>query len=110
MVLGIDVDGVIAQFTLAYGKLLTEIEGEDRLNKGWETDPAFPPIWDWEIPAGVSKQTISTTWKHIIASDHFWRDLRVIDGAGDAIRQLNYRAKEGNQVFYLTHRMGYNAK
>lgn len=109
--LGIDIDGCLANFSLAYGELLIKVSGQDRLPPGWKTDPNFPSTWYWERAAGYSPAVEKEVWdKHIIKNPAFWEDLDCYEWAPETVRQLNRLSKKGNDVYFITQRMGDRAK
>ena len=62
MRLGIDVDGVLANFSKGYAELIIELTGKNLFQPG---DIEDPPVWDWDILRGYTKEEVSATWKHI---------------------------------------------
>lgn len=114
MVLGIDIDGVLADFTTAYADLLVEITGSDLLPKGWRegiVNKTFPTSWNWDLDAGYTKEQTRQVWERgILTSAKFWRSLQALPGAQDAIKQFNKLSNEGHEVYFMTHRMGKKAK
>ena len=107
-----DLDGVVCQFSFAYAELLAYEAGGDKLPEGYQKDPLWPPVWDWEAKYGYDKAAIDRVWRdHILAKKDFWLKLDVMPGAYEAIRKLNWLVKDGEaEVYYITHRMGNNAK
>lgn len=103
----IDIDGVLANFTDAYASALTRRTGIvfPKMSEDW------PTSWYWDRDAGVSKQDEEETWhKDIIQSRTFWQRLEPHENAKPAIKQLNTMAQRGDQVYFITHRMGTNVK
>lgn len=110
MKLGIDIDGCLANFNHAYAGLLIEAGG-DKLPAGWREDPAFPPVWNWDQHFGYSAEDINKIWRrHIAKNPKFWLDLAPLEHAKDTVKQLNRLSRAGDDVYFLTHRMGYKAK
>lgn len=105
MKLAIDVDGVLAVFNNDYAKLIKKYGGPDFPKNG----PDWPPCWNWEadVDAGIKKQC----WDEITAEgSSFWHDLSPNPTTPHELTLLNNLAKEGHEVFFLTNRMGHNAK
>lgn len=111
--IGCDIDGVLADFNLAYGKLFIEIGKENRFGENWQERLAateFPLSWDWETQAGYSPETIRAVWDHIKRSEKFWMNLTTYPGTERVIKRLNQMANGGSEVYFLTNRMGEKAK
>lgn len=112
MIICVDVDYCLANFTEAYADLLIQVDGKDRLPEGWRTSPDFPQTWYWERDAGYSKEVEEAAWQQRILhkGSHFWEQLAPVPGAKEVIRHLNKLAIQGHSVYFLTHRMGDKAK
>lgn len=103
----IDVDGVLANFTDAYAKALTRRTGIEFpvASADW------PTSWFWERDAGVTKEQESETWHHdIIQSRTFWQRLSPVPNAKPALKHLNKMTQRGDEVYFITNRMGDLAK
>lgn len=112
MVIVLDIDGVLANFTKAYGELLTKVGG-DKLPAGWQDDPDFPAVWYWERAAGYSKEVEERVWSKYITQkgSHFWKNLEPLPTARESLMHLNSLIKQGHtECYFLTHRMGHGAK
>lgn len=98
-IIGVDIDGVLAQFNESYIDLVIKVTGKD----------LFPPrpfaITTWNYPEayGYSNEEVSAVWKAIIASRDFWRKLQPYDDAKSFLRQLWQRDQE---VYFITSRVG----
>lgn len=113
MNLVLDLDGCLFDFNYPYAKLLIKTTGEDRFPEGWKDDPAIlAPVWDWDALHGYSGEEQTETWtEHILPEKkNFWKKLPLLPGAKEAIIQLNYLAKHGHNVYFMTHRIGENAR
>ena len=114
MVLGIDIDGVLADFNTAYAETLVETTGVDLLPLNWRENIAnksYPTSWNWDIDAGYTKEQIRQTWERaIFTSSKFWKSLPPLPGAIDAIKQFNKLSLDGHEIYFLTHRNGKKAK
>lgn len=109
--IGVDIDGVLANFSLAYGELLIEVSGKDLLPQGWRTNPEWPTTWYWEREAGYSKEVEKDVWEnHILKNRSFWQDLEPLEWAPETVRQLNRLSVKGHNVYYITQRIGDGAK
>lgn len=114
MVLGIDVDGVLADFNTSFAEAVIEVTGTDLFPKDWREaikDKTFPTTWNWDLDAGYTKEQSRKTWEQgILTSSKFWKSLAPLPGAVDAIKQFNRMSNEGHEVYFLTHRNGKKAK
>lgn len=109
MKLGIDIDGVLARFESAFAPILTEFSGID-----FPLDsPDFPPVWDWPQHYGATNKEVSAAWDRVKTGPWFWASLDELPQASQCLRWLNFLttlALEGHDVYFITHRMGMNAK
>jgi len=69
--IGVDIDGVLANFWEAYENLTIQVSGEDRFGKArWPNQ--YPPSWNWpEDHFGYSKATMSEVWNTIRTNSTF---------------------------------------
>ena len=107
-----DIDGVFANFNLGYGRLLTKVGG-DKLPKGWEENPDFPTVWDWDDAAGYTPEVTTKVWKKYIMQEgsDFWKTLEPLPTARETLMHLNGLVKKGAvECYFLTNRMGHNVK
>jgi uncharacterized HAD superfamily protein len=103
----IDIDGVLANFTDAYAAAVSRRTGIvfPKASSEW------PKSWYWDRDAGVSKEDEEATWYHdIIQSKTFWQRLEPVENAKPALKQLNQMAQRGDQVYFITNRMGQSVK
>lgn len=113
MKLGIDLDGVLGNFTKAYAKLLVEVTGRDLIPAGFkgDDDPNWPTTWYWERELGYTAEEEKAVWKVITSTGNFWMDLEPLPTAWDSLVHLNRLAQYGKiDVYFLTHRFGHLAK
>jgi hypothetical protein len=108
--IGCDLDGCLANFTKAYAKALIEGTGKNYLPPTWETDPNFPQTWNWHWDAGYDKGLCAKIWVEVVEGKGFWQNLEPLDGAEASLKQLNRLAKQGHDVYFITHRSGVKAK
>lgn len=104
MIIGCDVDGVLADFNTAYINLMIQVAGRDN----------FPPrpfdITCWAYPEdlyGYSKKEVSAAWKEISKSKDFWFQLSPLPGAEEFLVDL-YTLNQ--DVYFLTSRVGDQVK
>lgn len=108
-IIAVDVDGVLADFSVAYRKLIIETTGRD----------IFPPIkagvlidsqmtcWDWPESYGYTRDEIGKVWKHIGSDQCFWQFLPPLPTAVEFLFNLNHSSHE---VYFVTNRKGPNAQ
>lgn len=75
--IGLDLDGVVAQFNESYRRLLHQLEPEVPIN------PAPPLTWSYEVTQdGFDRRTVDRAWTHIRARPAlFWGSLPAYPGA-----------------------------
>lgn len=67
--------------------------------------------WDWDLFYQYPKEVQSIVWRRdILASRTFWAKLSPVEGAGEVVRKLNFLSRGGVDVYYISNRMGINAK
>lgn len=103
---GIDIDGVLANFTDNYAALLTAKTGIE-FPKNSST---WPTVWYWERAAGVVKDDENFVWKEGILATTFWLDLEPLPGAEPTLELLSAKRYAGDQVYFITTRPGKKAK
>lgn len=107
MVIGIDVDGIVANFEAGYAPLLTQVSGIEFPLLG---QAGWPDTWFWERAAGVTKEQEDQVWNEmILPSDDFWFNLSPHQGAEKFLVQLSARQYE-DDVYFITNRPGHFAK
>lgn len=107
MKLGIDIDGVLANFTDSCAKLITRKTGV----KFPKASDEWPTVWSWEKVDGVTPDHMDKVWEIITQKDStFWKDLDPLPGITPAMKRLDQLSKQGHDVTFFTHRMGHRAK
>lgn len=99
-----DIDGVLASFESAWNPLLARLAGEDKLPKGWQTDPNFPDIWDWDVRA-YGRDIVNQGWAEVNKSKKFWTTLDPMPGTEQVCRKLSALQLD-HDVFFMTSRPG----
>lgn len=103
MIIGIDVDGVLADFNPAYIDLIIDVHGEDL----FPSRPFAIPTWDYPEFYGYSTEVMHEVWKEIAQPElDFFRGLVAYPGAEKFIEELNNQ----DNVYYITTRPGVCAK
>lgn len=101
MILGIDVDGVLANFNLAFAAIVKQHTGIE-LN--------LPPqTWNHHLDAGVSPEQNGSIWAAIWADPTFWVSLDPLPSAKETLQGLKALGAE-HQVYFITSRPSRTAK
>lgn len=102
--IGIDIDGVLADFTTDYGELLVSVTGRNILPHtfytGWQ-----PDTWYWERALGYTRKEEDATWEVINKSTDFWFNLAPLCPEVD-LRGL----AAVHDVYFITTRSGLYVK
>ena len=108
MIIGVDVDGVLANFEAGYTKLLSKCAG-GRIEVPSDFQPAS---WNYEETLGFTTREVSDSWEEIKRSPSFWRDLPPLPGAVDALNTLwrKFALAETHEVYFITTRPGLTAR
>jgi len=124
-VIGIDVDGVLAEFNSAYVRLVVEESKTDRpfgfkrdgqdvyvpFSNAIQTVPElFPHIWSYPEDVGYTDAQVRHVWRRIGKSTSFWSSLAPYPTAKDDISTLNRLRDDGHDVYFVTSRPGVAAK
>ena len=104
--IGVDLDGVVARFESGYAPLLTKRCGiEFPLDS-----PEFPPVWHWPNAWDVPQDAQDAAWQEIKEDPTFWLSLLPMPGAEECLSELDYLSWKGHNIYFITHRMGAQAK
>lgn len=103
-IIGVDVDGVLANFFEAYERLHIQVAGEDKFgDKKWPAQR--PQYWHWPAEFGYTREHTSEVWKRIKQDPLFWAMLKPLPGAEEF---LNALANSEHEVYFITDRPGNN--
>ena len=118
MILGVDLDGCLADFNSSYIARIVDLHG-DRLVGPMGTPFSqmlpqhaswYPDCWDYPEAAGYTDTQMSAVWKSIKKDPLFWRSLHAFPGTRAACEALERVAAEGHNVYFITSRPGATAK
>lgn len=105
--IGIDIDGVLANFYDAYERLAIEVDnGIDRFpQRGGVGHPSiYPPVWNWPEYYGYSSEVVAEVWRRIKADQGFWLNL-------DPLERIDLsKLATGHELYFITDRPGVRAK
>lgn len=96
--IGMDMDGVLSNFTKAFSILL----GMDP-----EIDEDESPVWDWPQFYGFGDDEIYQAWKRVQASPIFWYGLDTLDR--EAMKEID-RTQFAVDYHFITARTGATAQ
>lgn len=104
MILGIDVDGVLADFNASFASRLARVTGHNRWTKGFEIN-----VWDWPTALGYSAADIKRTWDDVIVDRTFWATLPPYLHTQKTMKLLR-NAQNVCDIYFITARLGIDAK
>lgn len=93
--IGVDVDGILADFCPAYASLCSDVSGK-----------VVSPLatkWQWVRDYGVTAAQEGAVWDHIRATPTFWHALSPLPEASGACAYLEGLSADHN-VYFMTHR------
>lgn len=96
--IGIDVDGILANFNKAYREMLIKVSGRDLIPETFE-----PPTWNYATVFGYTKEEDAAAWKEITSDPIFWRRLGVLPGAREMLDAID---DARHAVYFITTRPG----
>lgn len=106
MRVGVDIDGVLANFNASYIERCITVTGKD----------LFPPrpfdILTWNYPEsyGYTNEEVSSVWEDIKSDGYFWEDLLAYPNTAEALRRLDTEELAGSEIYYITARPGIYVK
>lgn len=108
-IVGIDVDGVLANFNLAYSILAERMWGNDLGRR--TTDPdLWPPCWSYERVYGLEDAQVGELWKAINQSVNFWSELDILQSPQTLQRVYSLSNRADVDLYFITSRTGATAK
>ena len=106
MVIGIDIDGILAEFNVGYAAILTRLTGI-QFPEGGKTTSTWPDTWYWDQAAGVTKEQEAAAWAEIKGSTDFWRKLPIHKDAEEFLMWLrSFTLNKDLDCYFITNRMG----
>lgn len=105
--IGIDVDGVLANFSFAYMHLIIRLTGKNLFP---ETDWKNPSCWDWDLVAGYTKEERKLAFASIAESNSFNISLEPFHENVTPLRHNMKYLIDNHDVYFVTNRGGRTAK
>lgn len=105
MKLGIDVDGILADFNTAYVARIKAITGRNLF-----ADPPVFNCWHYAEALGYTPRELRLVWDDIKADDAFWRSLKPYDDISESMSGLRWRHACGDDIYFITARPGATTK
>lgn len=102
MIIGVDIDGVLANFNDAYIDLCIKLTGKDLFHP----KPFEITTWHYPEAQGYTKTEIKTVWKHIAESRDFWHKLKPYPGVAGFLKYLSNLNNSDNDIYFITSRVG----
>lgn len=103
--IGIDVDGILADFNSSYRELVHQYS-DVRLP---EISNTYPTSWNYPRDAGLDKATDNKLWEVISKSNSFWQDLPAYPDTKNFLEWAGWLPTEVD-VYFITSRPGWTAK
>jgi 5'(3')-deoxyribonucleotidase len=102
-IIGVDIDGVLAEFNSGFAARLRAVTGRDLLPE----DITNPPVWNWPTHFGYTEQEVSKAWDDCWQDPEFWLNLDAIGWVDMFFEDL---AELDADVYFITDRKGINVK
>lgn len=105
--IGVDVDGVLADFNAAFIQLVIDVTGQDL----FPVRPFDIPTWNYPQHYGYSEAEVSKVWSVIKADPSFWFELRDYRTTQAALATLkNLEQHSSAEIYFITARPGVRVK
>jgi 5'(3')-deoxyribonucleotidase len=103
LVIGCDIDGVLADFNNGFAERLRLVTNRDLLPEGYDN----PPVWNWPEHFGYTPKEINETWDNCWTDPEFWVNLDAIGRVDKFFEQLDGLDAD---IYFITARTGVNVK
>lgn len=107
MNIGVDLDGVVADFNSSYIRLIKRLVGKDLFPSGYRAKDI--ETWSYPETFGYTNAEINKVWDWIGQDRHFWQNLDRLEGAKDLLRWLG-ELNNGHRIYFITSRIGGTVK
>lgn len=99
MKIGVDIDGVLADFVTPYKQLIIRVTGRDLFGP-----THVATCWEFEREAGYTSEEIHKAWVFIRNSQSWWRNLPPYPKTASALQALECLTREGHEIYFITSR------
>lgn len=106
MRIGVDIDGVLADFNNALIHRVIEVTDKDL----FPVRPFDIPTWNYPEHYGYSAAEVSAVWEDIKADSNFWYDLVDYPQTAALLAELTDAEADGAEVYFITARPGTRVK
>ncbi len=106
MRIGIDVDGVLADFNTAFILRVIKETGKDLFPRR----PFDIPTWNYPESYGYTNDEVHAVWTAIKGDPQFWLNLPPYADTLQSLSVLSQKSHSGNDLYFVTSRPGINAK
>lgn len=106
MRIGVDIDGVLADFNTGFVNRIIQVTGKDLL----PTRPFVFPCWNWPEHFGYTTEEISRVWDSVKKDRWFWGRLPEYPTTFGDLDMITDARSMGSEVYFVTNRMGVKAK
>jgi uncharacterized HAD superfamily protein len=105
MRLGIDIDGVLADFNTAFYNRLIKVVGRNPFPANYQ--PTDPPCWEWPTAMGYTYEEEMATWADVWDDAYFWQHLNDEQDASETLQQIDKLSViQGHEFYFITNRKG----
>lgn len=105
MIIGVDIDGVLADFNGSFIERVIQVTGEDK----FPPRPFDIPLWNYPEHYGYTAEENSAVWENIKSDRTFWRTLEPYPDARAALAYLDEVTRH-DDLYFVTARPGVAAK
>lgn len=105
--IGIDIDGVLADFNSSFIELVKEVTGRNLFPEGY-----WPHTWNYPEALGYTAEEVGAVWDHIKAGGTFWRELEPLPDM-EVLKDWFFSppaSDEYHEFYFVTSRMGIAVK
>jgi 5'(3')-deoxyribonucleotidase len=106
MIIGVDIDGVLASFNEGFIQRVVDVTGRDL----FPPRPFDIPCWDYPAHYGYTPEETANVWDSVTSDSKFWQNLPAYPDTLVSLTLLSNAAIAGHDVYFITSRPGIQAK
>lgn len=106
MRIGVDIDGVLADFNTPFIERVIQVTGKDL----FPPRPFDIPTWNYPEHYGYTTVETSLVWDSITSDPWFWGGLPAYDTTALDLEVLDRQVCKGHDLYFITSRPGLAAK